>query len=83
MLSPASTARWIGAAPRQRGSSERVDVQATEARNVQHGLRQQQAVRDDDHEVGRVRGEAPSVRAGVLERDRLLDRQPQLRARAA
>jgi hypothetical protein len=50
--SPASMARWIGAAPRQRGSRRGVDVQAAQARQVQHPLRQDQPVGGDHHHVG-------------------------------
>jgi hypothetical protein len=40
--SPASIARWIGAAPRQRGSSEACTFQQPNARNVEDRLRQDQ-----------------------------------------
>ena len=59
--SPASMARAIGAAPRQRGSSDACTLMAASCgvpvgpqsvRNVEHRLRQDQAVGRDDQHVG-------------------------------
>ena len=50
--SPASMARWIGAAPRQRGSSEAWILRQPSRGRVQHPLRQDQAVGGDHHHVG-------------------------------
>ena len=58
--SPASMARWIGAAPRQRGSSEAWMLRQPQARQVEHPLRQDQAVGGDHHHVGR---RPPAARA--------------------
>ncbi len=44
-------ARSIGAAPRQRGSSERVDIDAAETRRVEHRSRQDQPIGRDDGNV--------------------------------
>jgi len=41
----------IGAAPRQRGQQGGVDVEAAAARNVEHGLGKQQAIRRHHHDV--------------------------------
>ncbi len=49
--SPAMIARWIGAAPRQRGSSGGMQVEAAEPGRIEHRLRQQQAVSDDDRRI--------------------------------
>jgi hypothetical protein len=50
-----------------------VHVPAAELRNREDLLRQDQTVRDDDHEIGRVRRE-PLLRVGVLQLFGLLDR---------
>src|SRR5262245_33348371 len=47
-LSPAITARWIGAAPRQDAA---VEIEAAKPRCVENLLRQQQAVGDDDSDI--------------------------------
>ncbi len=48
--SPARMARWIGAAPRQRGSSEAWTLTQPRARHLEDVARQDQAVgRHDDH----------------------------------
>jgi hypothetical protein len=79
--SPASTERWIGAAPRHRGSSEAWNVEAAVPRHVEHDLRQDQAVRDDHHHIG---ANAASVcrESGVLRLAGCSTRNP-VRARAA
>ena len=50
--SPAMMARWIGAAPRQRGSSEAWPLKAPSRVPSRIGDGQQQAVGDDDRGVG-------------------------------
>ena len=61
----------MGAAPRQRGSLEAMQVEAAEARRFEHRGRQQEAVGDDDGGIGGMRGEgglvclAPLKLAGV------------------
>ena len=52
-------ARWIGAAPRQRGSSEACRLRQPWRGRVEDRLRQDQAVGDDDGDIGAERGEAP------------------------
>ena len=51
-VSPAMMARWIGAAPRQRGRAEACRLRQPCARRVEDRLRQDQAVGDDDGDVG-------------------------------
>ena len=51
-VSPASMARWIGAAPRQRGSSEAWMLKQPKRRHIQHPLRQDQAVGGHHHDIG-------------------------------
>jgi hypothetical protein len=51
LASPASMARWMGAAPRQRGSSEPWMFRQPSG-GVQHPLRQDQAVGGHHHHVG-------------------------------
>ena len=65
-VSPASIARWIGAAPRQRGSSEACTFQQPKRRDVEDRLRQHQAVGDDDHQVGLQRAQGIARRARVF-----------------
>ena len=55
--SPASIARWIGAAPRQRGSSEAWMLRQPRRRQRQQPGRQDQAVGGDDDRLGRGGGE--------------------------
>ena len=52
--SPARIARWIGAAPRQRGSSEACTFQQPRRGIASTLARQDQTVGDDDHEIGHV-----------------------------
>ena len=55
VASPASIARTIGAAPRQRGSFEGVDVEATVTRPGEDRLGEDQSVRGDHQHVERIR----------------------------
>jgi hypothetical protein len=48
--SPAMMARWIGAAPRQRGNSEACRLRQPRPRRIEHRLRQDEAIGDDDGE---------------------------------
>ena len=81
-LSPARIARWIGAAPRQRGKQRGMHVPAAEAWIVEHASRKDQSIGDDDDEIGRVVGE-PLLRGGIFQRLRLFDRDAVRRARVA
>ena len=56
-VSPAMIARWMGAAPRQRGRAEACRLRQPCARRVEDRLRQDQAIGDDDGDIGPVRGE--------------------------
>ena len=64
--SPASIARWIGAAPRQRGSSDAWMLRQPWRGSVEHVLRQDQAVGGDDHHVGRGRRSASRAGGGIV-----------------
>ena len=57
--SPAMIARWIGAAPRQRGSALPCRLRQPCARRGQDRLRQEQAIGDDDGDVGAVCARMP------------------------
>ena len=57
-------ARWIGAAPRQRGSSEAWRLRQPRRGASRIGLRQDQAIGDDHGDVGAERGEALPLRLG-------------------
>ncbi len=63
--SPASIARWIGAAPRQRGSRLAWMLRQPRGGIDEHGRRQDQPVGRDDHRVVRRRREQRVRRAGV------------------
>ena len=63
--SPAMMARWIGAAPRQRGSAEACRLRQPSRGRRQHGLRQDQAVGDDDADVGAMGRERTGLRLGL------------------
>ncbi len=54
--SPAMMARWMGAAPRQRGRSEPWRLRQPRGR-LQHRLRQDEAIGDDHRDIGAERGE--------------------------
>ena len=56
--SPAMMARLIGAAPRQRGSSEAWRLKQPSGGASRIGLRQDQAIGDDDRGIGVVRAKA-------------------------
>ncbi len=56
--SPAMIARWMGAAPRQRGSSEAWMFQHPSRGASSTGLRQDQAIGNDDGDIGIERGKA-------------------------
>ena len=66
----ASPARigWIGAAPRQRGSSE-AWILGSRVRNIQHRLRQNQPVGNYHHQIGANRTQH-LLRLGVFQRRR-------------
>ncbi len=49
--------RWIGAAPRQRGSSEPCRLRQPSRGASRIGLRQDEPVGDDDGDIGAERGE--------------------------
>ena len=72
--SPAMIARWIGAAPRQRGKQRRMKVEAAEPRRRQHRRRQNEAVGDDDADVG-GEGAERLLRLGAAQGRRRHDRQ--------
>ena len=74
--SPARMARSIGAAPRQRGSSEACRLTQPRRGASRMGLGQEQAVGADDGEVGAEGGELP-LRLGVLQRARRADLEAQ------
>ena len=59
-VSPAMIARWIGAAPRQRGSLEACRLKQPK-RRFEHRRRQDEAVGDDDGDIGAQRGEGGLV----------------------
>ena len=56
-VSPAMIARWIGAAPRQRGKAEACRLRQPWRGASRTGLGRMQAVGDDHRNVGRMRGE--------------------------
>ena len=58
-------ARWIGAAPRQRGSSEAWMFRQPRRGSSSTQARQDQAVGGDDHHVGRARRAAPARAAAA------------------
>ena len=51
-LSPAMMARWIGAAPRHRGSRDACRLRQPFRRNIENGFRQDQAIGRDNHHIG-------------------------------
>ena len=51
-LSPAMMARWMGAAPRQRGSSEACTLKQPSRGASRTGFRQYQAIGDDHRGIG-------------------------------
>ena len=59
-------ARWIGAAPRQRGSSEACRLRQPSGRRVEDRLRQDHAVGDDHRGIGVVRAKRPPAASGVF-----------------
>jgi hypothetical protein len=69
-------ARWIGAAPRQRGSRLAWMFRQPCARRVEHRLRQDQAIGDDDADIGPERGEV-RLRLGRFQADRVPHGQAQ------
>ena len=62
--SPAMMARAIGAAPRQRGSSEAWRLRQPSARRIEERLRQDLAVGDDDADIGGEVGEGCRLLGG-------------------
>ena len=79
--SPARIARWIGAAPRQRGSRRGMDVQAAKPRRIQHRLRQDQPIGHHHRHIGAQRGKL-RLRLGAAQRNRVPHRQAQRLGRA-
>ena len=80
--SPARIARWIGAAPRQRGSSEACTFQQPSRGMARIASRQDQAVGDDHQQVRLQRAQRMPRVSAILQRFGLLDRdaaQPALR----
>ncbi len=78
MVSPDAMAHWMGAAPRYFGSSEAVQVDVAERRQVDHPLRNDAAVADDND---RLRPDALELRTKffvVLDLLRLDDGQVEL-----
>ena len=73
--SPAMMARWIGAAPRQRGNSEACRVETAERKSIQDRFRQDQPV---GHDHGRIGAVCAHRRCGVgtLQSFRRQNRQP-------
>ena len=62
--SPAMIARWIGAAPRQRGSSEACTLKQPSGTRLEDRLRQDQAIGDDHRGIGAdARGRPPAASA--------------------
>ena len=68
--SPARIARWIGAAPRQRGSKRSVNVHGAERGGLEDGRRENQPVRRHTDDVGGKRLELRHG-LGVSQRGRL------------
>ena len=60
---------------RQQGG---VEVNATAGRDIQHGLRQDQAIGRDDHRLGRNRPQM-RLRLHITQGRRLIDRKPMLK----
>ena len=56
-VSPAMMARWMGAAPRQRGRADACRFRQPCARRLEHRLRQNEAVGHHHGDVGLQRGE--------------------------
>ena len=75
--SPASRARWIGAAPRQRGSSEAWMLRQPSRGNVERGGGKYQPVRDHDQRIDLSGAQQPE-RIGSLEARGLMNRQPEI-----
>ena len=77
--SPAMMARLIGAAPRQRGSSEAWMLKQPSGMRIENRLRQDQAIGDDHRGVGAVRAECV-LRLSRLQRRGRQHRQTEARA---
>ncbi len=72
-VSPAMIARWIGAAPRQRGSSEACRLRQPSRGRIENGLRQDHAVGDDHGGIGADGARTPPALPAVFSVGRRAD----------